>query len=275
MGGTVAVTLRTEDGAEHRMARWTNIFPETVHNLGFISGDLSYWNNSLKRFYEMKQDWDDNHKEYEKRQAERPDDHEYQDVFRFPMTPCYGDYTSLAPEGYGLIVLDQVEKKILEMQGYTSFGEEMNASIGMSMDWDAMQEIKNGQLSVEDYMESVRQKGDENRALDFYNMCEAGRVAALRSYNMKIGDFEDSSLQGVPTEQIFKDHIANARRGIDRFALDLSPYTVERFDEDSEGAIQMRKRILELGFGLSDEEERFWQEWINDELEQENEDDGF
>ena len=104
MGGTVAVTLRTEDGAEHRMARWTNIFPETVHNLGFLSGELSYWGESLKRFYEMKQDWDDNHEEYEEKRNERPDDYDYYDVFQFPMTSCYGNYTLLATYGYGLIV---------------------------------------------------------------------------------------------------------------------------------------------------------------------------
>jgi len=276
MGGTVAVTLRTEDGKEHRMARWTNIFPETVHNLEFLSGDLSYWDESLKRFYDMKQDWDDNHEEYEKRQAERPDDYEYQDVFQFPMTPCYGDYTNLAPEGYGLIVLDQKNKKILEMQGYTHFGDMMKASISMAMDWDTMQEIRDGKVSVKDCMEHLRKNTDYNVALDFYDLCEAGKVVAKASYNRDLGDFETFSLQkGISTEQIFKHEILDEKRGMDRYVLDLSPYTVERFDEDSEGAIQMRKRVLELGFVLSDEEEKIWQEWINDNLEQENEDDGF
>jgi hypothetical protein len=78
-------------------------------------------------------------------------------------------------------------------------------------------------------------------------------------------------LRGSSTEEVFETDISG-KQGFGHFELDLSPYTVERFDENSKGAIRMRKRILELGFVLSDEEEKFWQEWINDELEQEAED---
>lgn len=279
MGGTVAVTLRTEDGVEHRMARWTNIFPQTVHHLDFISGSLDYWRDSLKRFYDMKKDWDDNHEEYQKRRAERPDDYGYQsEVFQFPMTPCYGDYTLLAPEGYGLIVLDQVEKKILEMQGYTSFGHQNIARIGLGMHWDALKDIKAGKLALSDYIDHLRKKDEDNAAVEFYDLCEAGKVVGREEYDRSIDDFRMIDLRGSSTEEIFEivvDTSVNRRSAFGHYKLDLSPYTVERFDEDSEGAIAMRQRILELGFGLSDEEERLWQEWINDELEQEKEDDGF
>ena len=125
-------------------------------------------------------------------------------------------------------------------------------------------------------MEHLRENTDYNVALDFYDLCEARKVVAKAIYNRALGDFEETSFQGASTEQIFEDEIlADGRRGMDRYVLDLSPYTVEQFSENSDGAIKMRQRILELGFVLSDEEEKIWQEWINDELEQENEDDGF
>lgn len=272
MGGTVAVTLRTEDGAEHRMSRWTNIFPSTVHHLGFISGSLDYWTDSLERWYGMKKDWDDNHEEYERRRIERPDDYEYRDkAFRFPMTPCYGDGTYLAPDGYGLIVMDQEKKKILEMQGYTSFGHTNIASVSLGMDRQASADIIKGKLLLSDYIESLRGQED-NCAVEFYDLCEAGKVVAREKYNKARGDFDWIDLRESSTEEKFK--VINGKPTFGYFALDLSPYTVERFDEDSEGAIQMRKRILELGFVLSDKEEKFWQEWIDEKLEQENEDDG-
>lgn len=272
MGGTVAVTLRTEDGAEHRMARWTNIFPETVHSLEFISGSLDYWKDSLERFYDMKKDWDDNHEEYNRRAIERPQDYGYRgSVFRFPMTPCYGSGTYLAPEGYGLIVLDQVEKKILEMQGYTSFGTHNIASISLDMDWNIFEEIREGRASLVEYIESLRESQPENRAVGFYDLCKAGKVSGRDQYNRTTGEFEIVDLRGASVEDVFSIIVAD-KPTVDRFILDLSPYTVERFEEDSEGAIQMRKRVLELGFVLSDEEEKFWQEWIDDELEQEKED---
>jgi hypothetical protein len=187
------------------------------------------------------------------------------------MTPCYGDYTSLAPEGYGLIVLDQVEKKILEMQGYTSFGQQNTASISLGMDWNVLKDIGAGKLPLSKYIEELREQQEDNCAVEFYDLCEAGKVVGRGQYDASIHGLRMSDLRGSSTEEIFKP-VINRERGFGHFELDLSPYTVERFDENSKGAIRMRKRILELGFGLSDEEEKFWQDWINDELEQEAED---
>lgn len=274
MGGTVAVTLRTEDGTEHRMARWTNIFPYMVHNLGFISGELNYWNDFLKQWTDMKLDWDDNHEEYQKREVEHPDDYDYySSVFRFDMTPCYAYHTFLAPEDYGLIVLDQVKKKILQMQGYTTLGKQTLAAISLEMDWNISRDIREGRSSLVGYMDSLREKSVDSSALEFYDLCNNGRVVGLEGYNRVLDQMETTDLRGASTEDIFANIVSDDRTlHLGRFDLDLSPYAVERFTEDSEGAIKMRERILDLGFVLSDEEEKVWQEWIDDELEQEKED---
>ena len=70
----------------------------------------------------MKKDWEQ-HKDDEK--------------FEYPMTLCYTPYPAfLAPEGYGLVVVDMQKDTILSCQGYTSFGNIHVAGMIMSMDID-------------------------------------------------------------------------------------------------------------------------------------------
>jgi hypothetical protein len=157
------------------------------------------------------------------------------------------------------------------MQGYTSFGRQNTASIRLGMDWNVLKDIGAGKLPLSKYIEELRGQHEDNCAVEVYDLCEAGRVVGLGQYDASIHGLRVSDLRGSSTEEVFET-VISGKQGFGHFELDLSPYTVERFDENSKGAIRMRKRILELGFVLSDEEEKFWQEWINDELEQEAED---
>ena len=43
--------------------------------------------------------------------------------YRYNMTPCYGDWPHLAPNGYGLVVIDYKTKTILHSQGYSAMNE--------------------------------------------------------------------------------------------------------------------------------------------------------
>lgn len=262
MGGTVAVTLRTENGEEHRMARWTNIFPAIVHNLDFLSGDLGYWNEILERFYEMRKDWE------ESQMCCDPESFD----FKYPMSSCYGYWNCLAPEGYGLIVLDQKEKQILSMQGYTSFGDFITPSISMALDWDNIRKIENGDEDLEQCLLRMKEKEEDNYAVDFYELQKEGRIVGIERLDNDAKNIVLDRFNGDETlEEVFAPVITTKRSRFSRYVLDLSPYEIVDFEEDSEGAIEFRKRILELGFILSDEEEKFWDEWINRKLKDEQE----
>ncbi len=109
MGGTVAVTLRLENGEEFRMRRWTNSLPWFFNSTKFFSKDRSHINEYLKQWFEMKKDWEKN-KESES--------------FEFNMTKCYSPYPApLAPAGYGIVVFDFQKNAIISCQGYTSFNK--------------------------------------------------------------------------------------------------------------------------------------------------------
>ncbi len=75
MGGTLATTLRRKDGTTHKMARWTNVLPDFVHDIRFLEKDEAYLDDYMSMWYDMAADWDENHQTGQ---------------FRLPMTPCYG-----------------------------------------------------------------------------------------------------------------------------------------------------------------------------------------
>lgn len=86
MGGAVAVTVRDWDGEIHRMTRWTNGLPYWFGAPHFFQGDREH----LAKYLSQKG------KVYDKA----------------------GDAT-LSPDGYGLVVVDCKNKKILSCQRYT------------------------------------------------------------------------------------------------------------------------------------------------------------
>lgn len=86
MGGAVAVTVRDWDDEIHRMTRWTNRLPYWFGAPHFFQGDREH----LAKYLSQKG------KVYDE-----------------------GENATLSPDGYGLVVVDCKNKKILSCQGYT------------------------------------------------------------------------------------------------------------------------------------------------------------
>lgn len=106
MGGTVAVTLRMENGEEYRMHRWTNSLPWFAQNSRFFEKDSKHIEEYLSQWKEMKADWEKNADSGK---------------FDFAMTPVYEPYPApLAPVDYGLVVFDFMKNVVLSCQKYTS-----------------------------------------------------------------------------------------------------------------------------------------------------------
>ena len=115
MGGTIAMTIREPDGTEHRMARWTNPIPDFINNLGFINKDPEHLAKYQSQWMGMRKDWLDH--------IATCTNMTHGDCkFLYPMTPCYAPTSELAPDGYGLIVIDMQKDVIISCQGYCAIG---------------------------------------------------------------------------------------------------------------------------------------------------------
>lgn len=261
MGGTVAVTIREPDGKEHRMSRWTMAFPDLVHDPRFIAKDPTYIADYLKRWYEMREDWIQNHETGK---------------FKHRMTPCYGDGIHLAPDDYGLIVLDQKENRVLSMQSYTTFGIFGTSAVWLALNGDGVTVgvgcnvvnpidlLKNKEVSLEQHLAALEAVDPDNYAVSFFKLFADGRIKSMQ----RSPDEELLSLTHMGTEELARV-VLEDRPGYSYFPVDLSPFAITEYDENSTGATQMRQDILDLGFVLTDEEERFWEEWIRSRLEAE------
>lgn len=226
MGGSIAVTLRLPDGTEHRMCRWTNILPWALTNIGMIESKPEHVTAFMKQWLEMKSDW-------EKSQADgtKPE---------HAMTSFYAPYPFLAPEGYGLVVIDMVNKVILHSQNYTSVGT-----------------IFSQCFHGDPEEEKSDPDSDTNR---FKALFDAGKITEFRQWGRSKPT--ESPIPKMTAEAAITSYGKSGGRAGD-FIVNMSPYKVERFMEhDYKGSIQMKARVEELGFVLSPEEEALWNEWF-------------
>lgn len=240
MGGTVAVTLREENGTEHRMARWTNPLPPTIVNLRMIKKDPAHIRTYLARWEGMVDDWNENKSKF------KEDDDSTWDIFKFPMTPCYvPDGRILAPIGYGLVVIDLMKNKILSMQGYSNLETISSPGIAMSMD---------GRIIGEE-------PGDTEVDIFKRLWCD-GRITKIRGMGGKVKD-----LTGWTEDKVFK--LCKKPGYFGQFLVDLFPFTLEKFDESAQGALAMKGRIAELGFQYTKEDDETWMDWVRGYAEEE------
>lgn len=272
MGGTIAVTLRKPDGIVHKMARWTNPLPEFVTNLAMINKDPSHVDEWMEQWNGMAKDWDDHLPEIEaarKKYGDKFWDH-LNVKFRFPMTACYGGYRLLAPTGYGLVVIDQQKNHILTSQGYCSFGVVHAAGISLDVPYDKNTFDENAIKAL------------KGRCLPtFVELVEAGRVkkaVGLRVTSVKGGKSRtsqvDKSVEGMGLVELVEMALYgcdyNRTRNIKvkdptfrmmHFAVDMSPYTIIDYEREENGWKLFRDKLIELGFPLTEEDEKEWGEW--------------
>ncbi len=224
MGGSVAVTLREPSGQEHRMCRWTNSLPWFVNNVKLLRKD----SNHLKRYLET---WKFMRDDYLK--------HKKDGKFEQGMSDVYGPHPFLAPHDYGLVVVDMQKDIILSNQDYTGFGT--THLFGSD---------------IEDFDLS----DDEPKAVRVKEFLESGKIKGAEFYNRKSKQISrlpvPQSLDGL-REQL------KVNEGEVKYILDMAPFRVFEYRaHDPEQAVEMRKKIRDLGFIISDEENKLWDGWI-------------
>lgn len=246
MGGALAITLREPDGTEHRMIRWTNSLPWFVKNMRFVNKEQAHINNYMKQYNDMQNDWE-KHKDDKK--------------FKFPMTEVYTPYPGgLAPAGYGLVVIDMANNVILTMQNYCQFYELHGAEINLDL-YNREDGLGN---SEEDAYQRAKEFMEAGKGIPVY-------IGQKKKRGQKKPEYTQIECPDISFDDFIKDirderKIApwkNKRRAW-AIKLDLSPFEIKEFN--GEDVIQEIKRlkqeIVKLGFKLSKDEEKDWDEYI-------------
>lgn len=245
MGGTTSVTLRKPSGEEFRMTRWTNSMPWGICNPRMFNANEDHMDDYLEQWLDMKDDYEA---------------HKDTGNFEHNMTDCYFPSEGLVPCGYGLTVVDHVNNVILDSQGYTSF-HNMNVA-GISLDIHKTDDGKY-ECNMED-----------SNFLCFKEFLEDDRIIGV-----EVANPEGNGLVAVPLPTKDLAELVNIIGNYDHplknkwynFALDISPFTIETFEEcDSLETARMYARVLELGFELSDVEKAAWSALICEQKEEED-----
>ncbi len=223
MGGNVGFTIREEDGKEHRMCRWTNSTPDFINHSKFIEKDKEHLNDYLNTWYEMVED--------------------YNGSQELPMSSCYVPGACLAPDGYGLIVVDYKTNTLLHLQGYTNYGRLLPSSINIAT-YDESPEAKE---KIEDCKKLIT-TGKITKARAFSK--------ELNEHFIEIKDF-DQVLLSI-SERFSTDE---KRTLLCDLIIDMNPWVIKRFDEDAEGVKNFKNEVLSLGFILTEEENKQWDEF--------------
>ncbi|MBR9703774.1 hypothetical protein GOV12_00040 [Candidatus Pacearchaeota archaeon] len=185
-------------------------------------------------------------------------------------SPMRAKDSSLFPTDYGLIVVDYVNDQILAHDQYGGLGE-FYFSHKRLVDYKCnfpLSCVEEG-LGIEEY-EGTR----------FYELLNANRISYARFGHLYDDDGEtrlreervdlkDVELSGLDERGLIeKINSLSEINGADcdHVGIDLSPFVITHYDDLN----QMRQRIKELGFRISPEDEKAWDEFIRNKLISEN-----
>jgi hypothetical protein len=238
-------TLREEDGTEHRTSTWTNSSPGKIDNVKLAHKDT----NHVKEIFSF----------WEESLLHKDDDDDY------TYWSCHEPF--LAPSEYGLVVVDFVNNKILDCNGYHLFGAITATSVSIEintieMDDDFNLVSKANYNLLSDF--TSKHKDSPPRLYDFY---KERRIKDFVVYNQRTGRYDSigENLNDWTIEQI-ADLIKNGgdKSRFGHFVLDMSPFEVITFPQNRIGYAAQRQAILDLGFVLTEEEEQIWKEAIEE-----------
>lgn len=165
----------------------------------------------------------------------------------------------VSPDGYGLVLIDRMKKVILTCQGYSSPGKIIGAGIS--------NELRGLVVRMGD------DDDDRGDALNFIEAFIGGRIKCIERWDRTARKRVQVDVSDFKSPQEVLDMFDDEDRPIMwDVILDTYPYTIEKFEEDSKGLMALKKRVLDLGFILSEVEEQQWKEYIDDRREWEEED---
>lgn len=234
MGGSVAETIRKENGEVIKMQRGTGAYNLMFFSKEFNSGEIDKAiDKHIEVAFKIKADFEKG----------KPYQHE--------LTEFYGGFNLLAPTGYGLVVIDFKMKKIHTMQDYDRPGILGGASLALTIppdgNGDAEYEflIKNNLLNVHDF--ELNFMGDVHKVFGNENTYE------------NIGKI---------TEQTYSERSYKHRATLFSYIPKaLKDFVTIRYEDDIDGMMTYVSNLKEDGFSFDAEEIIIWKEEFEAKLE--------
>lgn len=297
MGGNLAWTMRLTDGTQYRMDRWTNSMPALICTPAFLDGTPEGIAQALDEWQRMQADWDANqHTEayqYPMTPAYAPYPYGLQPSEYGLVVTDFVSKTILSLQGYthldqtmasrqthGMAVKNVSPSRWEQAEDLAKSGRILGWNFWV--DGDAAAEalvaiggraVKDNQAISNNQRWNVEIPGSVN--VDTLNACcdalrapkgpkphqkelEAARALLATTTNPETRDKLNRLILTIEFQQ---------QQGPNPFLMgharvDLAPFTFEEFSEDADGYEALRARILDLGFVLSEDEEKVWSERI-------------
>lgn len=244
MGGTVAVTIRRENGELLKMARKTGSYSWMFTSINFNNGKV---NEAIDDYYKIF--------------AEMKEDFESGEPYKFPMSTEYGWCNETMPVDYGLVFIDVMKKEIHSMQGYDNPGLiSINAFSRVYVNDEETDKAYQSLLENNQLCLHVIQSDDSIK--DFGMIHDVfGKDVNLKKMEQIIEDSYND--KGPLFEIIGKDSMFNLKA----VPVGLKDYNKVRYSESPEGLIQFAKALQNSGLTFTTEEKKGWIEKLNDFLE--------
>lgn len=225
MGGIITLTIRKKDGSVHKTSSWTNSLPYLINNIGI----------------EKETHFDDYLNSFTKRNKEGD---------------LYSSEPFLAPIEYGLVVIDYLNNEIVYASHYCSLSSFSWVTVNRDADHTGLGKGHNG---------GFKDKNDGGHAYSLAQFLEQKRLVNVTKWNPDIQEMEEVydadflnklSLDEF-TKLFFKEdwdikHL--------NFNVQMGDFKVTSYDNDADGLKQLKEHVLSLGFVLTEEEEKIWNE---------------
>jgi len=228
MGGCISITVRTIEGKEHRMCRWTNSLPKFVNNTKLIDKDEDHLQEYLKVWEDMS------------------DAYNSGDTKDMPMADVYVPNSGLYPVEYGLVLIDYQTNTILTSQNYCNIGSLGSSEAGIAL----MGRHRQSPFMVSDDGEKEVNDIERDRVSNLFKSNRIKEVV-LRDWSIKDSD-------GLTIEEFSK-----YGSGYEYALLDMGLWTIKNYLSGE--IVKMLSDIIEMGFVLSNEETDGWNRFMDDE----------
>lgn len=237
MGGSIAITFRDDDGTVEKMCRWTNIMPYYLVNHLLYTKNKSFVEKFMEQWNDMKSDWDSN---VGKKNPK----------YKHQMTEVYArtENRLLAPIGYGLVVVDFMNNKILHNQGYCSLND-----INISMSIITNEEADDDERKLVDLL-------DNNRIVDIDSRTKKEPWAKNKLPRQVVERILEAKRNAVKHKNVLKED-RDVFFSCVRLTVDTKPFEIIKYDETKKGFKEMYNDIKKLDFKLTKEDEAEWQEY--------------
>lgn len=235
MGGTVAETIRRENGEVIKMARKTGAYN---------------WMFFTKEFCEKKFDVaiDDHIKSF----IEMREDYLSGEPYKYNMTPVYGWCDETFPVDYGLVVIDFQKKKIHSMQGYDRPGYYYASMLSSLVDKEVKSNfdylLKNNLLLTINYRNEDKNDTKDIKELFGDNFSFKKLITEIDSFfskSSKIFNFKYGLIDLVFSPKV------------------LSEFEFIKYEETPEGTLLFLKALINDEFSLTPNDFEGWREKIN------------